>query len=127
MLKSLSKVRIEFNSLDRRTASCLEFLAQCQAKKARESNPACQVEVQRHCGEHPPQISVTYVNGVVDVIDAASTPAQAIRETILERGRMLETEQMFKEAGEKWPVVIPAEELNMTFPGTKPKKAVEKS
>ncbi|KAJ6836895.1 uncharacterized protein M6B38_324770 [Iris pallida] len=128
MLKFLSKVKIEFNSLDPRTAACMEFLAQCSARKAKESNPACQLLVERHSADdRPPQISVTYVNGVEEVIDATSTPAQLIRQRILSRGQLLETEQMFREAGEQWPVLIPEQEVHQDFPGTKPKKAVEKS
>ena len=42
-----------------------------------------------------------------------------MRDQILARGRLLETEQLFREAGEKWPVVIPEEELGMSFPGIK--------
>lgn len=68
---------------------------------------------------HPPQITVTFVNGVEEVFDATSTPAQTIRNMILEKGQILETEQMFREAGEKWPVVIPEEELLQPAPGTK--------
>ena len=119
MLKFLSKVRIEFNALDPRTASCLEFLAQCNARKAKESNPACQLLVKRRTDDHPPQITVTFVNGVEEVFDATTTPAQAIRNMILEKGQHLETEQMFREAGEAWPVIIPEEELHQFAPGTK--------
>ena len=119
MLKFLSKVRIEFNALDPRTASCMEFLAQCNARKAKESNPACQLQVKRRTDDHPPQITVTFVNGVEEVFAATSTPAQIIRNMILEKGQLLETEQMFREAGEKWPVIIPEEELHQSFPGTK--------
>lgn len=119
MLKFLSKVKIEFNALDSRTAACMEFIAQCNAGKARESNPACQVLLKRRTDDNPPQITVTYVNGVEEVIDAACTPAQDIRARILERGRYLETEQMFREAGESWPVMIPSEELQQEFAGTK--------
>lgn len=126
MLKFLSKVRIEFNALDPRIASCMEFLAQCNARKAKESNPACQLIVKRRTDEHPPQISVTFVNGVEETFDATSTPAQTIRSMILEKGQYLETEQMFREAGEKWPVIIPEEELCQPAPGTKPRKAEEK-
>ncbi|KAK2969746.1 hypothetical protein RJ640_015890 [Escallonia rubra] len=60
------------------------------------------------------------------MFDATATPAQDIRNMILEKGQMLETEQMFKEAGEKWPVVIPEEELSQSFPGTKLHYAVQK-
>ncbi|CAN0872195.1 hypothetical protein LINGRAHAP2_LOCUS10059 [Linum grandiflorum] len=119
MLKFLSKVRIEFNALDPRLASCMEFLAQCNAPKAKESNPACQVQVKRRTDDHPPQITVTFVNGVEEVFDGTETPAQTIRTMILEKGQYLETEQMFKEAGEKWPVIIPEEEIHMPAPGTK--------
>ncbi|KAK2969269.1 hypothetical protein RJ640_021988 [Escallonia rubra] len=97
----------------------MEFLAQCNARKAKESNPACQVVVKRRTDDHPPQITVTFVNGVEEMFDATATPAQDIRNMILEKGQMVETEQMFKEAGEKWPVVIPEEELSQSFPGTK--------
>ncbi|KAF9611457.1 hypothetical protein IFM89_032427 [Coptis chinensis] len=119
MLKFLSKVRIEFNALDPRTAACMEFLAQCNARKAKESNPACQLQVQRRTDDHPPEIKVTFVNGVEQVFDAASTSAQSIREMILEKGQYLETEQMFRDNNETWPVMIPEEEINQSFPGTK--------
>ncbi|XWS24455.1 hypothetical protein CRYUN_Cryun28dG0104100 [Craigia yunnanensis] len=64
MLKFLSKVRIEFNALDPRTASCMEFLAQCNARKAKESNPASQLQVKPRTDDHLPQITVTFLNGV---------------------------------------------------------------
>ncbi|KAI7725632.1 hypothetical protein M8C21_000902 [Ambrosia artemisiifolia] len=112
-------VEIEFNALDPRTAACMEFLAQCNARTAKESNPSCQLLVKRSTNSFPPQISVSFVNGVEEVFDATSTPAQTIRKMILEKGQQLETEQMFREAGEKWPVIIPAEELYLSFPGTK--------
>lgn len=119
MLKFLSRVRIEFNALDPRTASCMEFLAQCNSRKAKESNPACEVEVKRGKVECAPQITVTFVNGVEEVFDATATPAQSIRNLILEKGQQLETEQMFREAGESWPVIIPDEELSQIAPPTK--------
>ncbi|GMP81560.1 hypothetical protein ACSBR2_028932 [Camellia fascicularis] len=126
MLKFLSKVRIEFNALDPRTAACMEFLAQCNARKAKESNPACQLMVKRRTDDHPPQITVTFVNGVEEAFDATTTPAQTIRTMILDKGQLLETEQMFRDAGEQWPVIIPEEEIRQAAPGTKPRKAEEK-
>lgn len=119
MLKFLSRVKVEFNALDPRTASCMEFLAQCNSRKAKESNPACEVEVKRGNVEHPPQITVTFVNGVEEAFDATSTPVHRITKMILEKGQLLETEQMFREAGEQWPVIIPDEELSQHAPGTK--------
>ncbi|KAF8410481.1 hypothetical protein HHK36_003010 [Tetracentron sinense] len=119
MLKFLSKVRIEFNALDTRTAACMEFLAQCNARKAKESNPACQLTVKRRTDDHPPQITVTFVNGVEEVFDATTTSAQNLRTMILEKGQLLETEQMFRDAGEKWPVLIPEDEIHLRAPGTK--------
>ncbi|CAA6675784.1 unnamed protein product [Spirodela intermedia] len=92
MLKFLSRVRFEFNALDPRTACCMEFLAQCNAARHKELNPG---------------ITITYVNGTEEVVDATSTTAQALRERVIEKGQMLSTEQMFREAGERWPVVIP--------------------
>ncbi|GAA0162708.1 hypothetical protein Leryth_005295 [Lithospermum erythrorhizon] len=126
MLKFLSRVKIEFNALDPRTAACMEFLAQCNARKAKESNPACQIQVKRCTDDTPPQITVTFASGVEEVFDATCTPAQTIRTIILDKGRMLETEQMFKEAGENWPVFIDEAELKIPFKGIKPKKAEEK-
>lgn len=119
MLKFLSKVRVEYNTLDPRLASCVEFLAQCNARKAKESNPNCQVLVKRRTDEQPPQITVTFVNGVEEAFDAAETSAQSIRKMILDKGQYLETEQMFREAGEQWPVIIPDEELLQEAPGVK--------
>ncbi|CAN7136204.1 unnamed protein product [Brassica rapa subsp. narinosa] len=119
MLKFLSKVKIEFNTLDPRLASCVEFLAQCNARKAKESNPNCQVLVKRRTDDQPPQISVTFVNGVEEAFDAAATSAQSIRKMILDKGQYLETEQMFREAGEQWPVIIPEEEIHQEAPGVK--------
>ncbi|KAJ6931877.1 hypothetical protein NC652_015153 [Populus alba x Populus x berolinensis] len=118
MLKFLSKVKIEFNALDPRVASCMEFLAQCNARKAKESNPACQVLVKRRTAtiSHHRSLSLSST-GVEEAFDATSTPAQAIRTMILEKGQLLETEQMFREAGEKWPVIIPEEELHQYAPG----------
>jgi large subunit ribosomal protein L53 len=97
----------------------MEFLAQCNSRKAEESNPGCEVEVKRGIVELPPQITVTFVNGVEEVFDATSTPVHRITRMILEKGQFLETEQMFREAGEQWPVIIPDEELSQHAPGTK--------
>ncbi|KAJ3692255.1 hypothetical protein LUZ60_012605 [Juncus effusus] len=120
MLKFLSKVRIEYNALDPRKAACVELLAQCNARKAKESNPACVVELHRLADAGAaPRVVVTYFNGVEEKIDATATPAQAIRQQILDRGRFLETEQMFRDAGESWPVMIPEDELKQAFPGIK--------
>ncbi|EPS66544.1 hypothetical protein M569_08233 [Genlisea aurea] len=126
MLKFLSRVRIEFNALDPRLASCMEFLAQCNARKSKESNPNCQVQVKRRTDDCLPKITVTFANGTEETFDAISTSAQHIRNLILEKGQYLETEQMFREAGEKWPVVIPEEELHQPFLGIKPRKAEDK-
>ncbi|KAJ9184498.1 hypothetical protein P3X46_004214 [Hevea brasiliensis] len=119
MLKFLSKVRIEFNGRDPRIASCMEFLAQCNARKAKQSNPACQVLVKRRIDDHPPQITVTFVNGVEEVFDGATVSAQTLRNMILEKGQLIETEQIFRQAGHKWPVTIPEEELHQPGPVTK--------
>ncbi|KAF3446752.1 hypothetical protein FNV43_RR11932 [Rhamnella rubrinervis] len=104
MLKFLSKVKIEFNALDPRIASCMEFLAQCNARQAKESNPACQLLVKRRTDDEPPKIAVTFVNGVEETFDATSVSAQTIRTMILEKGQLLETEQMFRDAGSPGPL-----------------------
>ncbi|KAJ9186479.1 hypothetical protein P3X46_002048 [Hevea brasiliensis] len=100
MVNFLSKVRIEFSALGHRTASCMEFLAQCNARKAKESNPACQILVKRRTDDHPPQITVTFVNGVEEVFDGTTISAETLRNMILEKGQ-LEIAQIFHEVGEK--------------------------
>nr|GMC92036.1 putative 39S ribosomal L53, mitochondrial [Ipomoea batatas] len=104
---------------ERQTICLVQCSRPINAPKAKESNPACQIQVKRRTDDHPPQITVTFVNGIEQTYDATSTPAQNIRTMILEKGQYLETEQMFREAGEKWPVVIPVEELNQPFLGIK--------
>ncbi|GLT75295.1 hypothetical protein SLA2020_470290 [Shorea laevis] len=79
----------------------MEFMAQCNARKAKESKPACQVQMKRWTDNQPPKITVTFVSGVEEVFDATSIPAQTIRNMILDKGLLLETEQMFREAGGK--------------------------
>ncbi|MQM19136.1 hypothetical protein Taro_052136 [Colocasia esculenta] len=115
MLKFLSRVWIEFNPLDARTASCLEFLAQCNAAAVRQRQQSkalgCQVLVKRRTDDCAPRIALTYIDGAEEVVDAASTSAQSLRDRILEKGQVLETMEMFREAGKPWPVLIPEEEL----------------
>lgn len=113
MLKHLTKVRIEFNALDSRASSALEFLAQCTSKKSKASNSKCQILVKRRTDDHPPQISVTYTNGKEDTLDGSQLSAQQIRKTILKKAEDMETEAMFKEAGIPWPVIIPLEEIEL--------------
>ncbi|RCV32193.1 hypothetical protein SETIT_6G238200v2, partial [Setaria italica] len=135
MLKFVSKVVVEYCPLDPRKAAAVELLAQCNGRKAKDSNPACSVELRRlpappqstGTGPQPPRVFVTYLNGAEEAIVAAEgATAQGIRDQILARGRLIDTEQMFRDGGEKWPVVIPEEELGMSFPGIKPKKAEDK-
>ncbi|PVH66028.1 hypothetical protein PAHAL_1G128600 [Panicum hallii] len=139
MLKFLSKVVVEYCPLDPRKAAAVELLAQCNGRKAKDSNPACSVELRRLPAPPPtedpksrpplppPRVLVTYLNGAEEAIVAAEgATAQGIRDQILARGRLIDTEQMFRDGGEKWPVVIPEEELGMSFPGIKPKKAEDK-
>jgi large subunit ribosomal protein L53 len=75
MLKFLSKVGVEYCPLDPRKAAAVELLAQCNARKAKDSNPACSVELRRlpspPAAEEtnppnlpPPRVLVTYLNGV---------------------------------------------------------------
>jgi large subunit ribosomal protein L53 len=131
MLKFLSKVVVEYCPLDSRKAAAVELLAQCNGRKAKDSNPACSIELRRlpspPAAEEPtppklppPRILVTYLNGTEESFVAADgATAQGIREQILARSRLIETEQMFRDGGEKWPVVIPEEELTMSYPGIK--------
>uniref|UniRef100_A0A7C9CZ61 Large ribosomal subunit protein mL53 n=1 Tax=Opuntia streptacantha TaxID=393608 RepID=A0A7C9CZ61_OPUST len=123
MLRFLSKVKLEYNALDARAAACKEFLAQCISK---DSNSPCQLQLKYRTDDHPPQINVTFINGVEEAFDASTTSAQTIRSLILRKGQYLESEQMFRDAGEAWPVVIPDEELQLPAPVIKPRKAEEK-
>ncbi|KAG2585580.1 hypothetical protein PVAP13_6KG399850 [Panicum virgatum] len=135
MLKFLSKVVVEYCPLDPRKAAAVELLAQCNGRKAKDSNPACSVELRRLPAPpasadpkpQPPRVLVTYLNGAEEAVVAAEgATAQGIRDQILARGRLIDTEQMFRDGGETWPVVIPEEELGMSFPGIKPRKAEDK-
>jgi large subunit ribosomal protein L53 len=132
MLKFLSKVVVEYCPLDPRKAAAVELVAQCNGRKAKDSNPACSVELRRLPSPPlstdpksqptlpPPRVLVTYLNGAEEAIIAAEgATAQGIRDQILARGRLIDTEQMFRDGGEKWPVLIPKEELGMSFPGIK--------
>ncbi|KAI5078368.1 hypothetical protein GOP47_0006039 [Adiantum capillus-veneris] len=113
MLKQLTKVKIEFNAFDARSASAVEFLAQCNSKKAKSSNPKCQILVKRRTDETPPLVSVTYTNGKEESLDGSVLSAQEIRKSILKKSQAIETEEMFKEAGIPWPVIIPLEEVEL--------------
>lgn len=110
-MKYLSKVRVEFNALDKRASSALEFLAQCNSRKARSSNPNCEVVVKRRTDAAPPVVAVTFTNGREDVMDGTAMAAQEIRKRILEQAELMETEKMFRDAGYDWPVIIPMEEV----------------
>ena len=57
MLKHLSKVRVEFNPR-LQCAAALEFLAQCNSQKSRDSNPKCEVVVKRRTDNATPSITV---------------------------------------------------------------------
>lgn len=111
MLKYLSKVRVEFSAFDKRSASALEFLAQCNSRKSRSSNPNCEVVVKRRTDGAPPVVAVTFTNGREEVMDGISMAAQEIRTKILEQAELMETEKMFRDAGYDWPVIIPMEEV----------------
>lgn len=99
MFKHLSRVKIEFNPLDPRARSALEFLAQCNSRKTRASNPDCQVIVQRRTDDWNPQVTVTFLNGKEEVLDGSKMHAQVMRKRILEQADFMETEQLFKDSG----------------------------
>ncbi|PIA57243.1 hypothetical protein AQUCO_00600168v1 [Aquilegia coerulea] len=84
------------------------------------------LQVKRRTGDHPPEIKVTFVNGAEEVFDATTISAKNIRQMILEKGEHIETEQMFRDNNETWPVIIPQEELYQSFPLTKAKKTEER-
>ncbi|KAJ7521491.1 hypothetical protein O6H91_19G056800 [Diphasiastrum complanatum] len=113
MLKHLAKVRVEFNAFDARAGSAAEFLAQCKSRKARMSNPDCDVTVKRRTDNCVPRVMVIYNNGKEEMLDASVLPAQQIRKQILKNAEMMETEQLFRQAGLEWPVIIPDEEIKL--------------
>lgn len=80
----------------------MEFLAQCNVRKAKESNLSCQVQVKRRTDKYPPMIIVYFVNSIEETFDATSIPAPRIRNLIPKIGLLLEKEHMFQEVGEKW-------------------------
>ncbi|KAF8653921.1 hypothetical protein HU200_062058 [Digitaria exilis] len=113
MLKFLSKVVVEYCPLDPRKVATVELLAQCNSRKAKDSNPSC---------SPPPRVLVTYPNGVEEaIVITEGDTAQGVRDQIIARGRLIDTELLFRNGGEEWPVVIPEEELRMPFPGIKVK------
>ncbi|KAJ8446539.1 hypothetical protein Cgig2_019692 [Carnegiea gigantea] len=111
MLKYLTRVRMVMNPLDPRAVACKELLAQFQRSKSNPSDHQCDVQINRRTDDCPPQIRVTFINGVEEEFDLASDSAQSIRQRILERGMLFQTEQMFCDHGLPWPVVIPDDEL----------------
>ncbi|KAG8049836.1 hypothetical protein GUJ93_ZPchr0009g1938 [Zizania palustris] len=93
MLKFLSKVVVEYCPLDPRKAAAVELLAQCNGRKAKDSNPACSVELRCQPSppagaedpksHPPPRVLVTYFNGVEEAFVAAEgATAQGIREQL---------------------------------------------
>ncbi|KAF5751470.1 hypothetical protein HS088_TW02G00484 [Tripterygium wilfordii] len=60
----LTKVRMEFNALEPRLASSMEFLAQCNARKAKESKPRLPAHGQAADPRPPSTVTVTFVKGV---------------------------------------------------------------
>ena len=62
--------------------------------------------------DHIPHIIVTFSNGVEEIIYDSKNDFQFIRKTILEKGQTLETQQMFKEVVQSWPIVILEEYLH---------------
>ncbi|GBG64995.1 hypothetical protein CBR_g48744 [Chara braunii] len=50
-------------------------------------------------------------NGREDVMDCATMTAQKMRQRIIEKSELMETEKLFKEAGLDWPPKIPEEEV----------------
>nr|CAB3481653.1 unnamed protein product [Digitaria exilis]CAB3483740.1 unnamed protein product [Digitaria exilis] len=129
MLKFLSKVVVEYCPLDPRKVAAVELLAQCNSRKAKDSNPSCSVELRRlpvpppsaaDPMSPPPRVIVTYPNGVEEaIVITEGDTAQGVRDQIIARGRLIDTELLFRNGGEEWPVVIPEEELRMPFPGIK--------
>eukprot|EP00271_Cylindrocystis_brebissonii_P011863 TRINITY_DN29847_c0_g1_i1.p2 TRINITY_DN29847_c0_g1~~TRINITY_DN29847_c0_g1_i1.p2 ORF type:complete len:138 (+),score=28.67 TRINITY_DN29847_c0_g1_i1:350-763(+) len=113
MLKHLRRVRIEFNAFDPRNRAAIEFLAQVGNPKVRDSNPKCEIIVKRRTDDAPPLVHVTFNNGAEEVMDGREMAAQHMRTRISEKAEIMETEQLFKEAGLTWPVEIPAEEVEL--------------
>ncbi|KAE8714423.1 Mitochondrial [Hibiscus syriacus] len=114
----LSKVKIEFNALTPRIASCMEFLAQCNARQAKESNPPA-TPGQAPYGRSPSPNHSYFRQRSEEVFDANIDSCSNRTEHDPRKRQFLETEQMFRDAGEKWPVIIPEEELHQSFPGSK--------
>ncbi|AQK69839.1 hypothetical protein ZEAMMB73_Zm00001d015973 [Zea mays] len=120
MLKFLSKVVVEYCPLDPRATAARP---RTPTRLARSSSAASPPQPTLP----PPRVLVTYFTGAEEaIVFAEGATAQGIRDQIVARGRLIDTEKMFRDGGEKWPVVIPEEELGMSFPGIKPKKAEDK-
>ncbi|XP_039071499.1 uncharacterized protein LOC120218638 [Hibiscus syriacus] len=99
----------------------MEFLAQCNARQAKESNPPA-TPGQAPYGRSPSPNHSYFRQRSEEVFDANIDSCSNRTEHDPRKRQFLETEQMFRDAGEKWPVIIPEEELHQSFPGSKPGK-----
>ncbi|XVE54620.1 hypothetical protein DITRI_Ditri03aG0096600 [Diplodiscus trichospermus] len=88
MLKFLSKVRIEFNALDPHIASCMEFLSPVQCSQSRRIKSSVSALGQA-LHRRSPAPNLRYFRQRCGRIFPTSTPAQAIRNMILEKDQML--------------------------------------
>lgn len=98
-LKQISKVFIRFNPATGGSKSIKEFLARCEAKKAKASNPDCVVKAQLSIKDIEPTVTVHYANGFQDVFQTRSLTAEQITIAIRERRELLDSQELLKKNG----------------------------
>mmetsp|Transcript_19278 Transcript_19278/g.42180 ORF Transcript_19278/g.42180 Transcript_19278/m.42180 type:complete len:111 (-) Transcript_19278:186-518(-) len=103
VLRALSKVRIQFNAFDKRSASVREFLARCQSPLAVAENPKCEVLPKVRVDDQPPVVELTFLNGEVEVVNCSKLKVNDIVSIISKKNLQFESDDMMKEAGVKPP------------------------
>mmetsp|Transcript_6260 Transcript_6260/g.10851 ORF Transcript_6260/g.10851 Transcript_6260/m.10851 type:complete len:114 (+) Transcript_6260:121-462(+) len=103
VLRLLTKVRIQFNAMDKRSSSVREFLARCQAPKAHAENPKCEVIPKVRIDNQPPVVELTFMNGEVSVLNCAQLKIDDILSIITKKSLQFESANMMKESGAEYP------------------------
>mmetsp|Transcript_32993 Transcript_32993/g.45778 ORF Transcript_32993/g.45778 Transcript_32993/m.45778 type:complete len:116 (-) Transcript_32993:347-694(-) len=99
LLRSLSKVRIQFNPQDGRVAAVREFLQRCHTPKAVQSNPKCDVETTLRIDRQPPVVEFTFLNGEKLLLNCAALKVEDIVTQVTKMSDKIDREEMLKEYG----------------------------
>ncbi|KAI4962719.1 hypothetical protein ZWY2020_025896 [Hordeum vulgare] len=133
MLKFLSRVVVEYNPLDPRKAAAVELLAQCNGRKAKDSNPTCSVELRRPAVPRPRPTTPRPSRPARPhhlpqrrreaFVAADGATAQGMRDQILARSRLLEPSSSSARPGRSGPSSSPRRSSACHSLGSSQKKA----